>query len=116
MVLHVPVVPVPVALALSTRKSMSHYGSKSDPEVSNGHCPPRRSSRPPRRATEHAGGRTGHPPRSAGGNPVDSWRPVIRITGLHTFSTESYMQMRSAFDGRVYQYQNVVYICLTPSQ
>ena len=25
MVLHVPVVPVPVVLALSTRKSMSHY-------------------------------------------------------------------------------------------
>ena len=22
-----------------------------------------------------------------------------KITGLHTFSTESYMQMRSAFDG-----------------
>ena len=28
---------------------------------------------------EHAGGRCGHPARSAGGNPVDSWRPVIRL-------------------------------------
>ena len=54
-------------------------GSTSDPEVPNDHCPPRRSSRPPRRATEHAGGRTGHPTGSAGGNPVDSWRPVIRL-------------------------------------
>jgi len=54
-------------------------GSKSDPEVPNGHCPPRRSSRPPRRATEHAGGRTDHPTGSAGGHPVDSWRPVIRL-------------------------------------
>ena len=52
-------------------------GSKSDPEVPNGHCLPRRSSRPPRRATEHAGGRSRDPPRSAGGHPVDSWRPVI---------------------------------------
>ena len=54
-------------------------GSKSDPEVPNGHCPPRRSTRPPRRATEHAGGRSGHPARSAGGHPVDSWRLVIRL-------------------------------------
>ena len=54
-------------------------GSTSDPEVPNDHCPPRRSSRPPRRATEHVGGRCGHPPRSAGGHPVDSWRPVIRL-------------------------------------
>ena len=36
-------------------------GSTSDPEVPNDHCPPRRSSRPPRRATEHDGGRCGHP-------------------------------------------------------
>ena len=54
-------------------------GSTSDPEVPNDHCPPRRSSRPPRRATEHAGGRSGDPARSAGGHPVDSWRPVIRL-------------------------------------
>ena len=54
-------------------------GSTSDPEVPFPHCTPHHSSRPPRRATEHAGGRSGHPPRSAGGHPVDSWRLVIRL-------------------------------------
>ena len=52
-------------------------GSTSDPDVPNRHCPPRLSTRPPRRATEHAGGRSRDPPRSAGGHPVDSWRLVI---------------------------------------
>ena len=71
-------------------------GSRSDPDVVNRHYPPRRSTRPPRRATEHAGGRSGHPARSAGGHPVDSWRLVIRLSVsiLHTFSAESYMQLR----------------------
>ena len=54
-------------------------GSRSDPDVANRHYPPRRCTRPPRRATEHAGGRSGHPARSAGGHPVDGWRPVIRL-------------------------------------
>ena len=53
--------------------------STSDPDVPNRHRPPRRCTRPPRRATEHAGGRSGHPARSAGGHPVDSWRLVIRL-------------------------------------
>ena len=54
-------------------------GSRSDPDVAYRHYPPRRCTRPPRRATEHAGGRSGHPARSAGGHPVDGWRPVIRL-------------------------------------
>ena len=53
--------------------------STSDPDVPNRHRPPRRCTRPPRRATEHAGGRSCHSPRSAGGHPVDSWRLVIRL-------------------------------------
>ena len=54
-------------------------GSTSDPDVPNRHYPSRRSTRPPRRATEHAGGRSCDPARSAGGHPVDSWRLVIRL-------------------------------------
>ena len=63
--------------AFINNTNLAGGGSTSNPEVPNPHCTPRRSSRPPRRATEHAGGRSRDPPRSAGGHPVDSWRPVI---------------------------------------